>query len=75
MGRLAAAHGASYSLTSQHLGVLLDAGVVERRAVGRQRLYRLDARPLSAVFAWAATFERLGTERAPGSPSEGGGHG
>lgn len=63
VGALAAATGLSYSLTSQHLHVLLDAGVVARRAEGRRRMYRLEAAPLRAVHDWTAEYERFWQER------------
>jgi DNA-binding transcriptional ArsR family regulator len=44
---------------SQHLRVLLDAGLVEAQAIGRQRLYRLNARPLREVFQWSALYRHL----------------
>ena len=44
---------------SQHLRILLDAGLVEAEQVGRQRLYRLNARPLREVFQWAALYRHL----------------
>lgn len=63
VGGLVSATGLSYSLVSQHLQVLLDAGVVERRAEGRQRIYRLDATPLRGVHDWTAEYERFWGER------------
>ena len=63
VGDLVAATGLSYSLVSQHLGVLLDAGVVARRPDGRQRIYRLDAAPLRLVHDWTAEYERFWEER------------
>jgi len=63
VGGLVAATGRSYSLVSQHLQVLLDAGLVARRAEGRQRLYRLDAAPLRLVHDWTAEYERFWEER------------
>jgi DNA-binding transcriptional ArsR family regulator len=39
---------------SQHLRVLREAGLVTVRQDGRQRLYRLDARPLDQVYRWAS---------------------
>jgi len=39
---------------SQHLAVLLDSRLVSRRALGRQRLYRLDAAPLRIVDEWTS---------------------
>jgi len=53
----------SYSAVSQHLAVLLGAGLVRRRQEGRQRLYRLDAAPLREVARWASFYERFWTER------------
>lgn len=44
---------------SQHLRILLDAGLVEAEQIGRQRLYRLNAQPLRAVFEWSALYRRL----------------
>src|SRR5262245_17077830 len=63
VGALVAASGLSYSLVSQHLGVLLEAGVVARRPRGRSRIYRLDAAPLREVHDWTAGYERFWEER------------
>jgi DNA-binding transcriptional ArsR family regulator len=63
VGALVGATGLSYSLVSQHLQVLLDAGVVARRPHGRQRIYRLDAAPLRAVHDWTAEYEHFWHER------------
>ena len=63
VGDLVAATGRSYALVSQHLQVLLNAGVVSCRPEGRQRIYRLDATPLRAVHDWTAEYERFWDER------------
>ena len=63
VGALVEETGLSYSLVSQHLGVLLDAGVVRRRADGRRRIYRVDAGPLRDVHDWTATYEEFWAER------------
>lgn len=63
VGALVEATGLSYSLVSQHLQVLLDAGVVAKRPDGRQRLYRLEAAPLRVVHDWTAEYERFWQER------------
>ena len=55
--------GLSWSLVSQHLRVLLDAGVVDRRPEGRRRIYRLEAAPLRGVYEWTAEYERFWEER------------
>jgi DNA-binding transcriptional ArsR family regulator len=63
VGDLVAASGLSYSLISQHLRVLADAGVVARRPEGRQRIYRLEAAPLRLVHDWTGEYERFWSER------------
>ena len=44
---------------SQHLRILLDAGLVEAEQVGRQRLYKLNPQPLREVFQWASLYRHL----------------
>jgi DNA-binding transcriptional ArsR family regulator len=44
---------------SQHLRILLDAGLVEAEQIGRQRLYKLNAQPLRKVFQWAGLYRHL----------------
>lgn len=63
VGGMVVQTGLSYSLVSQHLRVLLDAGVVARRPEGRRRVYRLDAAPLRAVHDWTAEYECFWEER------------
>jgi DNA-binding transcriptional ArsR family regulator len=63
VGELVDASGLSYSLVSQHLRVLVDAGVAARRADGRQRIYRVEAAPLRAVHDWTGAYERFWEER------------
>ena len=63
VGALVEQAGLSYSLVSQHLLVLLDAGVVTRRADGRHRIYRLEAAPLREVHDWTAEYEQFWAER------------
>jgi DNA-binding transcriptional ArsR family regulator len=63
VGALVETAGLSYSLVSQHLRVLLDAGVVERRPEGRRRIYGLQPEPLRAVHDWTATYEAFWQER------------
>jgi DNA-binding transcriptional ArsR family regulator len=41
---------------SKHLRVLRDAGLVDVRPDGRQRLYRLRAEPLAEVDAWLEPY-------------------
>jgi len=41
---------------SQHLRILTQAGLVKSRRSGRERRYRLNAKPLAEVYRWAARF-------------------
>lgn len=50
------------SAISQHLSVLREAGLVRERRVGRERRYRLDARPLRHVSRWIAPYEKFWDE-------------
>jgi DNA-binding transcriptional ArsR family regulator len=61
---IAEAVGATRPATSQHLKVLRDAGLVQVRADGSQRLYRVDSERLAEVRAalegfWGARLGRL----------------
>lgn len=48
---------------SEHLRVLREAGLVSERKDGRQRLYRLEAVPLTEVQDWLHPYERFWRER------------
>jgi DNA-binding transcriptional ArsR family regulator len=54
---------------SQHLRVLRQAGLVRPKQVGRQRVYRLNARPLREVRDWAVRYDRF-WQAKPKSPGE-----
>jgi DNA-binding transcriptional ArsR family regulator len=47
---------------SQHLRVLRDAGLVRETRVGRERHYRLRARPLRHVYDWVRRYEKFWDE-------------
>jgi DNA-binding transcriptional ArsR family regulator len=49
--------------TSQHLRVLLDAGLVAERREGRENLYRLTAEPLARVETWLGQYEQFWSAR------------
>ncbi|HEY7049443.1 MAG TPA: metalloregulator ArsR/SmtB family transcription factor [Jatrophihabitantaceae bacterium] len=59
--------GLAQPLVSKHLRVLREVGLVDVRDAGRQRMYRIDGRPLKPIYdwikpyeqAWSARFERL----------------
>jgi DNA-binding transcriptional ArsR family regulator len=48
---------------SKHLRVLREAGVVEVRDHGRQRLYRCNGDALKPIHDWVKSYEQLWTER------------
>ena len=48
---------------SKHLKVLRDVGLVEVRQDGRQRMYRLDGRPLRSIHEWVKNYEEAWEER------------
>lgn len=48
---------------SKHLAVLRQVGLVEVREAGRQRLYRLNGRPLKAVHDWVAGYQDSWSQR------------
>lgn len=53
---LGAELGLSQPATSQHLKVLREAGLLEVRAVGTSRLYRIDRDRLAEAAAWFDQF-------------------
>lgn len=60
---LVAALGLAQPLVSKHLRVLREVGLVEVRDEGRQRLYRLNGRPLQPIHDWVRRFEQTWSER------------
>jgi DNA-binding transcriptional ArsR family regulator len=48
---------------SKHLRVLREVGLVDVRDAGRQRLYRLNGRPLKPIRDWVTSFEESWNER------------
>lgn len=48
---------------SQHLKVLRDAGLVNERKEGRNRIYSLDPVPLAAAYDWFEHYTRFWEER------------
>ena len=63
MNDLVALLGLAQPLVSKHLRVLREVGLVEVRDEGRQRLYRLNGRPLKPIHDWVQTYQDLWTER------------
>jgi DNA-binding transcriptional ArsR family regulator len=55
--------GLAQPQVSKHLRVLREVGLVEVRESGRQRLYRLNGRPLKPIHEWLQRYERSWEER------------
>jgi len=56
---LASRFNVSFAAVSQHLKVLHEAGLVKRRAEGRQRIYSLAPLPLREVDDWTASYRKF----------------
>lgn len=63
VGALAAEFDITFQAVSQHLGVLLDAGLVTRRRHGRERIYAANPEPLREVHEWTGQYRRFWNER------------
>lgn len=59
VAELAAPFRMTQPAISQHLRVLREADLVRPQRVGRQQVYRLNAKPLRQVRDWAAHYERF----------------
>ena len=55
--------GLAQPLVSKHLRVLREVGLVERRDVGRQRIYSLDGSALKPIHDWVKSYERSWSQR------------
>lgn len=53
----------SFAAVSQHLKVLLEAGLVARRPQGRQRIYRISPEKLSVVDDWTGRYRKFWDNR------------
>jgi DNA-binding transcriptional ArsR family regulator len=51
------------SAISQHLKILLDSGLVEVRAQGREHRYRLKPENLNEIYRWIKQYEQFWTDR------------
>jgi DNA-binding transcriptional ArsR family regulator len=60
---LASHFDVSRPAVSQHLRVLLDAGLVTEQRHGRERRYRLVPEELATIYAWLAHYERFWKDR------------
>lgn len=59
VGALAAPFEVSRPAISQHLHILLEAGLVSEQRTGRERHYRLEAERLRLVERWVRGYERF----------------
>lgn len=62
-GEIAAEFELNRPAVSEHLQVLRNVGLIREEVRGRQRIYHLDATPLSEVEDWLHPFERYWQQR------------
>ncbi|MBR9990029.1 MAG: winged helix-turn-helix transcriptional regulator [Gemmatimonadetes bacterium] len=62
-GEIAGRFVVSRPAISRHLRVLRECGLVVDEVSGRQRLYRLDAKPLATLEAWLSQLREPWTQR------------
>ena len=55
--------GLTQPQVSKHLKVLREVGLVHVRDQGRQRMYRLNGKPLKPIHDWVKSYERTWSER------------
>jgi DNA-binding transcriptional ArsR family regulator len=55
--------GLAQPQVSKHLRVLREVGLVDVRDDGRQRMYRLNGRPLRPIYDWVRGYEQTWSER------------
>ena len=60
---LVAMLGVAQPVVSKHLRVLREVGLVDRRDVGRQRVYRLVGHPLKPIHDWVKSYEESWSQR------------
>ena len=63
VSELAASFAMTLSAVSQNLSVLRQAGLVTSRKEGKQRLYRLDPKPLREIADWLNEYETFWTDK------------
>ena len=63
VNELVARLGLAQPLVSKHLRVLREVGLVEVRDAGRQRVYRLNGRPLAPIHDWLQSYRQWWAER------------
>ena len=68
-GGLAEAFPISRPAVSRHLRVLREARLLEARQEGRQRIYRLNPKPLATMDAWLTSYRVFWAARLQGLKS------
>jgi DNA-binding transcriptional ArsR family regulator len=63
VGDLVADLGISQPAVSKHLRILREAGLVEVRADGQRRLYRLQSAPLREIDEWLTPYRAAWRDR------------
>ena len=63
VGELVSRLGTAQPQVSKHLRVLREVGLVDVRDEGRQRLYRLNGRPLKPIHDWVSSYQEAWEER------------
>jgi DNA-binding transcriptional ArsR family regulator len=62
VGELSDRLGLSQPVTSKHLRVLRQAGLVSSTTAAQRRIYRIEAEPFRALDAWLEPYRRLWTD-------------
>ncbi len=62
-GELAGMFDMSKPSVSEHLRALRESGLVDETQAGRQRMYRVTARPLGDLMDWLTPYERFWRDR------------
>jgi len=60
---LVALLGQAQPQVSKHLRVLREVGLVDVRDEGRERMYRLNGRPLKPIHDWVSNYQQAWEER------------
>lgn len=63
VGEIAERLGLRQPQASKHLKVLSDNGIVEVKAEGNRRYYKLRSEPFQALETWVKSFQRIMEER------------
>ncbi|HET7013214.1 MAG TPA: metalloregulator ArsR/SmtB family transcription factor [Streptosporangiaceae bacterium] len=63
VGELAQSLGLSQPMTSKHLRVLREAGLVRVRVDAQQRIYAVNAERMAELDAWLAPYRKLWNDR------------